>query len=153
MRPTRPSVLAALVLGFGALAYLVAVLAYGSLPLLPRYAPVSVVLLAVVELGMAKVVRDRLEHRLDAAGRPKGRPLHPMQVARAAVLAKASSAGGAVLLGLYGGLLAWTLPRRNALAASGSDALVAALSAAACLGLVLAALLLERACRRPEDRG
>ena len=153
MRPTRPGVLAALVLGFGALAYLVAVLAYGSLPLLPRYAPVSIVLLAIVEAGMAKVVRDRLAHRLDRDGKPKGRPLHPMQVARAAVLAKASSAGGAVLLGLYGGLLAWTLPRRNALAASGSDALIAALSAAACLGLVIAALALERACRRPDDRG
>ena len=153
MTPTRPAVLAALVLGFGALAYLVAAVAYGSLPLLPRYAPVSVVLLAVVELAMAKVVRDRLSRRLDRSGRPKGRPLHPMQVARAAVLAKASSAGGAVLLGLYGGLLAWTLPRRNALAASGSDALIAGLSAAACLGLVLAALLLERACRRPDDRG
>lgn len=157
MRPTRPSVLAALVLGFAALAYLVAALAYGSLPLLPRYAPVSVVLLAVVELGMAKIVRDRLAHRLDSSGRARTiparpRPLHPMQVARAAVLAKASSAGGAVLLGLYGGLLAWTLPRRNALAASESDAVVAGLSAAACLGLVLAALLLERACRRPDDR-
>ena len=156
MRPTRPAVLAALVVGFGALAYLVAALAYGSLPLLPRYAPVSIVLLAIVEAGMAKVVRDRLAHRLHRAGNAvpsRPRPLHPMQVARAAVLAKASSAGGAVLLGLYGGLLAWTLPRRNALAASGSDALVAGLSAAACLGLVLAALALERACRRPDDRG
>jgi hypothetical protein len=150
--PTRPAVLAALVVGFGALSYLVAVLAYGSLPVLPRYAPVSIVLLAVVEAGMAKVVRDRLSHRLDRRGRPRGRPLHPMQVARAAVLAKASSAGGAVLLGLYGGLLAWTLPRRNALAASGSDALIAGLSAAACLGLVLTALVLERACRRPDDQ-
>lgn len=153
MTPTRPTTLLGLVLGFGVLAYLVAALAYGSLPLLPRYAPVSVVLLALVELGMAKVVRDRLAHRLDAQGRPKGRPLHPMQVARAAVLAKASSAGGAVLLGVYGGLLAWTLPRRDALAATGSDALVAGVSAAACLGLVVAALLLERACRRPADGG
>ena len=75
-----------------------------------------------------------------------------MQVARAAVLAKASSAGGAVLLGVYGGLLAWTLPRRDRLAASADDALVAALSAAACLGLVVSALALERACRRPDDR-
>ena len=150
MTPTRPRTLLALVLGFAALAYLVAAVAYGSLPVLPRYAPVSVVLLAVVELAMAKVVRDRLAHRLDARGRPKGRPLHPMQVARAAVLAKASSAGGAVLLGVYGGLLAWTLPRRSVLAASASDALVAGISAVACLGLVVAALLLERACRRPD---
>jgi hypothetical protein len=111
------------------------------------------VLLAVVELGIAKVVRDRLARRLDARGRPRGRPLHPMQVARAAVLAKASSAGGAVLLGLYAGLLAWTLPRRDVLAASGQDAVVAAYSTVACLALVVAALVLERACRRPDDRG
>jgi purine-cytosine permease-like protein len=149
--PTRPRTLLLLVLGFGALAYLVAAVAYGSLPVLPRYAPVSVVLLAVVELGMAKVVRDRLAHRLDDRGRPKGRPLHPMQVARAAVLAKASSAGGAVLLGAYGGLLAWTLPRRGVLLATERDASVAAFSAVGCLGLVVAALVLERACRRPDS--
>lgn len=150
MTPTRPRTLLALVLVPGALAYLLAAVAYGSLPLLPRYAPVSVVLLAVAELGMARVVRDRLLHRLDERGRPKGRPLHPMQVARAAVLAKASSAGGGVLLGVYGGLLAWTLPRRGMARATGQDATVAAYSAVACLALVVAALLLERACRRPD---
>lgn len=151
MTPTRPGTLLGLVLGFGLLAYVVATTAYGSLPVLPRFAPVTIVLLAVVELGMAKVVRDRMEHRRDERGRPRGRPLHPMQVARAAVLAKASSAGGAVLLGIYGGLLSWTLPRRQELAASEQDALVAGLSAVACLGLVVVALLLERVCRRPDD--
>ncbi len=80
---------------------------------LPAYAPVTLVLLTVTELGMAKVVADRLAHRLDRQGRPRGRALHPMQVARAAVLAKASSVTGAVLLGGYGGLFAWTLPRRS----------------------------------------
>lgn len=153
MTPTRPRTLLALVLAFALLSYLVAVLAYGSLPLLPRYAPVSIVLLALVELTMAKVVRDRVTHRLDANGRPKGRPLHPMQIARAAVLAKASSAGGAILLGGYGGLLAWTLPRRDEIAATGDDAVVAGISTVASLLLVVAALLLERACRRPDERG
>ena len=148
MTPTRPGHLAALVVGFGVLGYLLAAVAYGSLPVLPRYAPVSIVLLALVELAMAKVVRDRLDHRPDAR---RGRPLHPIQVARAAVLAKASSAGGAIALGIYGGLLAWTLPRRNALAASEQDALVAAVSVVACILLVVAALVLERACRRPDD--
>ena len=151
MTPTRPRTLLLLVLGFGALGFLVAAVAYGSLPVLPRFAPVSVVLLAVVELGMAKVIRARLPHRLDARGRPLGRPLHPMQVARAAVLAKASSAGGAVALGGYSGLLAGTLPRRDLLLASERDASVAAFSAIACLGLVLVALWLERACRRPDE--
>ena len=150
MTPTRPGPLLGLVVGFGVLAWLLAASAYGSLPVLPRYAPVSIVLLTLVELGMAKVIRDRMQHRRDARGRPRGRPLHPMQVARAAVLAKASSAGGAVLLGIYGGLLSWTLPRRGELAASEQDALVAGISAVACLGLVVAALLLERSCRRPD---
>lgn len=153
MTPTRPGTLAALVAVFGVVGYLLAALFYGDLPPLPRYAPVSVVLLALVELGMAKVVRDRLHHRVDAKGRPKGRPLHPMQVARAAVLAKASSSGGAVLLGGYSGFLGWTLPRRARLAATADDALVAGISALACLGLVVAALVLERACRRPDASG
>jgi hypothetical protein len=151
VRPTRPGPLLALVTGFAALLYLLADTAYGSLPALPGYAPVTLALLAVVELGMARVVADRLAHRRDARGRPRGRPLHPMQVARAAVLAKASSTTGAVLLGAYGGLLAWTLPRRDELAVAASDALVAGLSALAALVLVAAALVLERVCRTPDD--
>ncbi|MDQ3610299.1 MAG: DUF3180 domain-containing protein, partial [Actinomycetota bacterium] len=118
--------------------------AYGSLPALPLYAPVTIVLLAIVEAGMARVVRDRL------AGR--GRPLDPLQAARAAVLAKASSATGALLLGGYGGVLAWMLPRRGELALADRDAVVAGLSVLACLGLVVAALLLERSCRTPDRR-
>lgn len=154
MTPTRPGTLAALIVGFGVVGYLLAALLYGQLPQLPLYAPVTVVLLAVVELGMARVVRDRLTRRLDAGGRGRRpRPLHPMQVARAAVLAKASSAGGAVLLGVYVGLFAWTFPRRDRLMASADDALVAGLSALASLGLVVAALVLERACRRPDASG
>lgn len=149
MRPTRPGPLFALVALFAVLAYALAARAYGSIPVLPAYAPVSLVLLAVAELAMAKVVRDRVAHRVRSGDRV--RPLHPMQVARAAVLAKASSATGAVLLGAYGGLLAWTLPRRDELALADRDALVAGVSAGAALALVVAALLLERACRTPDD--
>jgi hypothetical protein len=151
VNPTRPGPLLALVAGFAVLLYLLAETAYGSLPPLPVPAPVTLVLLAVFELGMAKVVADRLAHRRDPHRRPHGRPLHPMQIARAAVLAKASSTTGAVLLGAYGGLLAWTLPRRAELAAARDDALVAGLSALSALLLVGAALLLERACRTPDE--
>ena len=149
LTPTRPGQIAALVALFAVLGYGLAETAYGRLPTLPRYAPVTLAVLAVVELGMARVVRDRVAHRLDRDGRPPGRPLHPMQVARAAVLAKASSATGAVLLGAYAGLLGWTLPRVGDLALADRDALVAGLSALAALGLVAAALVLERACRTP----
>ncbi len=152
MTPTRPGPLLALVAGFAVLFYVLADTAYGSVPQLPVYAPVTLVLLAVTELGMAKVVADRLAHRVDRHGRARGRALHPMQVARAAVLAKASSVTGAVLLGAYGGLFAWTLPRRGELAVAESDALVSGLTALAALALVVAALLLERACRTPDDR-
>ena len=156
MRPTRPGPLVALVAGFAVLLYVLADTAYGSVPALPLYAPVTLVLLAVTELGMARVVSDRLAHRRDPRGRPRGRPLHPMQVARAAVLAKASSVTGAVLLGAYGGLFAWTLPRRAELAVAERDALVSGLTGLAALALVVAALVLERACRtpdEPDDRG
>lgn len=152
MTPTRPGPLLAVVAGFALLLYLLADRAYGSLPEPPVYAPVTLVLLAVTELAMAKVVADRLAHRTDRRGRPRGRALHPMQVARAAVLAKASSVTGAVLLGAYGGLFAWTLPRRAELALAERDALVAGTTALAALGLVAAALVLERACRTPDDR-
>jgi len=146
--PTRPATLLGVAAAFAVLGYLLVELAYGSLPALPLYAPVTIVLLAIVEAGMGRVVRDRLAGR----GRPRSRPLHPLQVARAAVLAKASSVTGAVLLGGYGGLLAWTLPRRDELALAGRDAAVAGVSVLACLGLVAAALLLERSCRTPDRR-
>lgn len=148
MRPTRLCTLAALATGFALLAFLGAEVAYGELQVLPWFAPVSLVLLAAVEAGMAKVVRDRLAGRRDARGRPRGRPLHPMQVARAAVLAKASSPTGAVLLGAYVGLLAYVLPDHERLR---HDLVVSAVSALACLALVVAALQLERACRAPQD--
>lgn len=149
LRPTRPGSLAALVVLFALIGYGLAETAYGTVANLPLYAPVTLVLLAVTELVMAKVVRDRVMHRRDRAGRPPARPLHPLQVARAAVLAKASSTAGAVVLGGYSGLLAWTLPRRDELTVAASDALVSGLSALAALALVIAALVLEWACRRP----
>ena len=54
--------------------------------------------------------------------------MHPLQVARAVALAKASSAAGALLLGLYAGLFAWTFPRRDELAAAEHDALISGIT-------------------------
>lgn len=145
MRPTRWSVLLACMLLAAVGGYLLAEVAYGRLPPLPGYAPITLVLLAGTEVAMAKVVRDRV-HRRSVRG---ARPLHPVQVARSAALAKASSPTGALLLGGYLGLFAWTLPREADQAAA--DAIVCAVSAAASFALVVAALLLERACRTPDD--
>ena len=109
----------------------------------------TLVLLALAELGMAKVVADRLPHRRDRRGRPRGRPLHPMQVARAAVLAKASSVTGAVLLGAYGGLFAWTLPRRDELALAATTRSCRASPRWPRSGWSWRRCVLERACRTP----
>lgn len=150
MRPTRLGTLAAAALVAAALAYLVVAGAYGSLPSPPVSAPVTLGVLALVELGLARAVRDRVQHRYDADGRPPRRPFHPVQVARAAALAKASSLTGAIAAGVYAGLFAWTAPRADVLSAAADDAPVAAVTALAALGLVAAALVLERACRVPE---
>lgn len=125
--------------------YALAELAYGSLVDLPVYGPVTAVVIAAFELSLAKIIRDKVR------GRSTRRSMHPMQIARAAALAKASSSAGSLLLGLYAGLLAWTFPRRGQLAAAGADARVAGLAVLACLALVAAALLLERSCRTPPD--
>ncbi|MCU1672545.1 MAG: hypothetical protein JWN77_658 [Frankiales bacterium] len=144
MTPTRIRVLVPTALVLGVLGYLLAELSYSALPPLPPFAPVGLVLLTVLELGMAKVVRDKVR------GRSGGRPMHPIQVARAAVLAKASSLGGALLLGLYAGLFAWTFARRDTYVTAGDDARVTGLSALTALALVVTALLLERSCRTPR---
>lgn len=127
------------------LGYALADVAYGSLVDLPVYGPVTAVVIAAFELSLAKIIRDKIR------GRTTRRPMHPMQIARAAALAKASSSAGSLLLGLYAGLLAWTFPRRGQLAAADADARVAGLAVLACLALVVAALLLERSCRTPPD--
>ena len=143
MRPTRlPSLLLTCAVAAVA-AYLLARLVYGVLPPLPAYAPLTLALLAVTELLMARVVRQRMSAPLPV----RARPMHPLQVARAAALAKASSPTGALLAGAYTGLLAHVLPLDAEQARD--DALVAGLSAAAALALTGAALLLERACRTP----
>jgi len=134
------------VVGLVALAALVGWLladrAYGDLGTLPTYAPVTAVLIAVFELGLSRVVWRKVRHLGHA------KPMHPLQVARAAALAKASSAAGSLLFGFYGGFFAWVAPR-NEVRAAVHDAWVSGWSAAASALLLVAALLLERSCRTP----
>lgn len=146
MKPTRIPLLLLASLLAGAFGYLLAETSYSQIPPLPGLAPVSLVLLAVAEAAIASVVRSKIRGR-----RPTGRPLHALQVARAAVLAKASSLAGALIAGVYGGIFLWTFARRGDVATYGDDARVSGLSAAASGLVVVAALVLERACRTPEQ--
>ncbi len=146
MKPTRVSVLLLALLVAAAVGYVLAETSYSDLPPLPPLAPVSLGLLALIEGLMAAVVRSKVRGR-----RPCGRPMHPLQIARAAVLAKASSLGGAVVGGVYGGIFVWTFARRGEVATYGDDARVSGLAALAALVLIGMALLLERACRTPSS--
>lgn len=143
MTPTRWPTLLGLAVVTAALGYLLAATAYEQLAL-PSYAPATALVMALFEFGLARVVSQRVR------GRAVGRPMHPLQVARAAVLAKASSAGGALLVGFYGGYTAWTLGERDRLRTASHDAVVGGLALGASVLLVVAALLLERACRTPR---
>ena len=145
MKPTRVPLLLLVLLLAAAIGYLIAETSYSDLPPLPPLAPVSLGLLALVEGLMAAIVRSKVRGR-----RPSGRPMHPLQIARAAVLAKASSLGGAVVGGVYGGIFVWTFARRGEVATYGADARVSGLAALAAVVLIVMALLLERACRTPS---
>lgn len=145
MTATRLRTLIALALVTGLLGWLAIDLRTGDLLALPVFAPATAGLIAVFELILAKVVGDKIRGR----GRGRGRrQMHPLQIARAAVLAKASSTAGALLTGLYAGLWLWFF-QHGELRVASDNGVVAAISVAASVLLVIAAMLLERACRTP----
>ena len=139
LRPTSAALLLGLVVGSAVAGLLVGSFAFSDLPALTLRVPVLLGVLAVALGGLAVGLRDRLQGR--------GRPPEPVGVARAAALARAGSATGAVSAGFLGGY-ALQLSTRSADAA-GADARVALVGAAAAAALVAASLLLERICRLP----
>lgn len=136
-------------------AVVVAVLGYVAVSLLYRWFPpitawtgVSLLAVAVVEAAWAFHVRARIGD--GKIGDGPGR-LHPLAVARAVMIAKASAWVGAVAVGFWASVLAYVWPRRGELKVAGEDApgvVVAVLSA---LALVFAALWLEHCCKSPDD--
>jgi hypothetical protein len=143
MKPTTLRWLALVALVTAVLAYLLIETVYGQLPPVPTYAPISLVFLAVAEGVSAASIRARL------AGRPGTRPIEPLAVARLAALAKASALAGGLMGGGYAGMLAYSLQHLER-RVSAHDAVASGFGVAAAALLVLAALLLERACRRPD---
>jgi Protein of unknown function (DUF3180) len=142
MRPTPARLL--LLAGLLALAVTYALMQafYLRLPdALPRTAPLSVLVAGLLELLVTFSVRARL------AGRPGTRPILPLTVARLAALARASSLVGAVVLGIWAGVLANTLPRGSQPPVAGADSITAGLGLGASIVLLVGGLLLESACR------
>lgn len=143
MRPTRLRDLAVVAVVCGVASYLLIRRFYGALPPLPYSGALTTFVLAVAELFLAPSIRARL------AGRPRTKPILPIAVARIAALAKASSMLAAISIGCWGGALVHLLNRQD-LRQARADVVVAAISAGAAVLLLVAALLLERACRVPR---
>jgi hypothetical protein len=141
--PTRVRDLAGYALGVALVVWLALRQWYGDLPELTWFLPLSLLLLALAELLAANNLRARVRHR------PGAPAVQPIVAARSLALAKASALVGAVVLGVWGGLLAYVLPRVDALAAASRDTRTGLVGVLCALALIAAALWLEYCCRAP----
>jgi hypothetical protein len=116
---------------------------YGDLPDLSVLAGFTLAGLGVVEGSAARATRARIERK------PGSGPVNALQVARLVVLAKASSLGGAIFAGVYGGVTVWALAERERLRVAADNLLPAVVGVVGALSLMAAALVLERSCRVP----
>lgn len=141
MHFTRPRelILAALVgLGVG---YALFDLAYGSMPSLPVAAGTTLAVLAVIEAILAGWIRAKIAAR---------ELTEPVLASRLVALAKASSLLGAIMVGGWGGALAFLLPRSDRLQHAADDLPAAVVGAVCAAVLIGAALWLEHCCRTPD---
>lgn len=147
MAPTRVRDLLVVAVVVGLVANLLVRLSYGSLPDFPLFAGVTLGVLGLAEVAAGNVLRARIRRR------PGTSPVQPLVAARAVLVAKASALSGAIMAGLWAGLLAHVLPRSAEVAAAASDSAAAAVGLLSSLALVAGALWLEHCCRTPDDPG
>lgn len=156
LRPTSISNLALITLIAGVVAWWGTEYNYGDLPPLPWGPLFTVSGVAVLEAIAAWFTWRRLPRRpAKGEAEPRavaaGEPMDPLMVARLAVLAKASSVLGAIIAGVFAGMVTWLWPQRDRISAASDDVPVAALGICAGLLLIGAALWLEFACRIPPE--
>lgn len=117
---------------------------YGDLPPFPAFVPVSLAVLAVVEVVLGWQLRARISRR------PGTTPVQPLVAARAVALAKATSLVGAAAAGFWAGLLLYVVPNIDFLAVADSDSRTGVIGVVCALALVGAGLWLEYSCRAPD---
>jgi Protein of unknown function (DUF3180) len=145
VKETRPRDLLAVALVVAVLAYLAVRLTYGVLPGFPLLSGITLGLLGVAEAIGGRMLRARIRRE------PGTSPVQPLVAARAVLLAKASSLGGAVVAGAWTGLLVQVAPLSATASAAASDLRAAAVGLVCALVLVGGALWLEHCCRTPDD--
>ncbi|HEX5497318.1 MAG TPA: DUF3180 domain-containing protein [Mycobacteriales bacterium] len=144
MTATRIRDLVAIALVTGLLSWVVVRRWYGSFPELTWYVPISLGVLAWVELVAGYQLRARIRRRRGA------RPVNPLVAARMLALAKASSLVGAGMTGVWAGLMIYVVPRLDFLAAASGDTATSSVGVVCSAGLTAAALWLEHCCRTPD---
>lgn len=146
MRPTSPATLVVAGLAAAALSWLLISRYYGSIPDLPWLPPITLASLAVLEAYAAQSTKARIDRR------PGRDPVDPLLVARFVVLAKASALAGAIFCGVYAAVTVWLLLKQlQQLAHAWIDLPAAVAGLVASAALMVAGLLLERACRVPPQ--
>jgi len=155
MTPVRHRDLLVLAAAVAFATWLVVRAGYGALAGFHWWLPLPLLLLAVVEAMGARTLHVRLaadRERRRAPGRSPAtaaRPVEPMLIARLAVLAQASAWVGAVIAGLWAGVLLHTVPALGRLAAAREDTVAGVVGVLVAAALTLAALWLEHECKVP----
>jgi hypothetical protein len=146
--PTRRRDLAVTTVVVAVLGYVAVSLVYRWFPAITVWTGVSLLAVAGVETGWAFHVRAKI-----GDGKIGDGPgwLHPLAVARAVMIAKASAWVGAVALGFWVSVLAYVWPRRGELRVAGEDTPGVVVATVSALALVLAALWLQHCCRSPDE--
>ncbi|MEW2615413.1 DUF3180 domain-containing protein [Streptomyces sp. NPDC047880] len=150
MRELRIRVLAGVFVVAGVLSWAGARLwnSVGTLPSVPLAAPIVLAVIAVVLLATALSIRSRLKAQRER--RPEAKGVDPLMAARAVVFGHASALVAALVAGMYGGTGVFLLESLD-IPARRDQAIYAGLSVLAGIGVIAAAIFLERVCKLPED--
>ncbi|MER7841589.1 DUF3180 domain-containing protein [Streptomyces sp. NPDC096040] len=150
MKELRIRVLASVFVVAGVLSWAGARLwnSVGTLPSVPVAAPIVLALIAVVLLSTALSLRARLKAQRER--RPGAKGVDPLMAARAVVFGQASALVAALVAGMYGGTGVFLLELLD-LPVRRDQALYSAFSVLAGIGVIAAAVFLERVCKLPED--
>ncbi|MBT2440410.1 DUF3180 domain-containing protein [Streptomyces sp. ISL-36] len=150
MKQLRLKVLAGLFIVAGILSWGAARLwdAIGTLPSVPLAAPIVLAAIAVVLTATALSLRSRLKAQRER--RPGAKGVEPLMAARAVVFGQASALVAALVSGMYGGVGVFLLGSLD-IPSRRDQAIYAGFSVLAGIGVIAAALFLERVCKLPED--
>ncbi len=143
MKPTRTSTLAIVAVVCALATWLLLHPAYAKLPPLPWTGVPALLVAAVAEAWTGHDLKVRI------AGKRGLKPAAPLFVSRMVALAKASALAGAAIAGLAAGFVVYLSGQLTA-PVPRQDAVTAAITLAAAVVLVCAALYLEYCCRVPD---